>query len=236
MAANLLFGCIHAPYHKQNAIEFLLKTQREYKCNKTIICTGDFFDFHAMSRHNTETDSPGVEEEYRRAKKFAAQFAKAFPFGILVQGNHDVIPQRQMTEIGLALSMLKTDTELYGLPKTWQVKRLFHVIPDKKVLVEHGINSGGKFGSLNTAIFKRTSYVQSHIHSAGGVMYSSNYNSTIFGMNVGCLCDESSLAMRYGQFNKAKGILGCGVVCSEEEAYFVKMRDSRKVTEEKVTK
>ena len=44
-------------------------------------------------------------------------------------------------------------------------------------------------------------------------------------MNTGCLCDDSSLAMRYGKYAKEKGVLGCGVVYSGEYAQFVKMQE-----------
>ncbi len=70
--------------------------------------------------------------------------------------------------------------------------------------VKHGNNSTGPNGALNTAIFKRTSFVQGHCHSEAGCKYSANHDSLIFGMNVGCLVDNTSLAMRYGKYLKKK--------------------------------
>ena len=218
----LVFSDLHCPWHIDDAIQFLQKVQREWNCREEVICAGDLFDFHSSSFHTSETDALGIDEEYARAKKFVGELTKAFPKGVLVKGNHGQIPQRKMKEAGLSLNLLKESNDLYGLPKGWRVEPLYYVIPGLNVLVEHGIGSGGRFGAINTAIYKRCSYVQGHIHSAAGVMFSTNYSDTIFGLNCGCLCNEGSLALRYGQYNKAKGVLGCGVVESSSSAYFVK--------------
>ena len=100
---------------------------------------------------------------------------------------------------------------------------MYYVVKEWNVLVEHGVGSAGKMGCLNTAILKRCSYVQGHTHSNAAVMYSSNYNSTIFGMNVGWLGDEGSLAVRYAKYAVKKGVLGCGVIYSGEHAEFIPM-------------
>ena len=190
---------------------------------------GDLFDFHSMSRFISETDAPSARSEYVKACDFAEELSEAFPEGDLVLGNHDLIPQRQMGSIGLDSCMLKQDNELYNLPCTWSIHPLYHVIePDTwNVLVEHGVGSAGKYGCANTAKEKRCSYVQGHTHSSAAVIYSTNHESTIFGMNVGCCVDSSSLAMRYGKYGTRKGNLGCGVVYSGEHAEFIPMSSWR---------
>lgn len=211
----------HIPYHHPQMIPFLKWVQKKWGCRKRVIHVGDLLDFHSMSRHTNEPDCMSPEEEYQRSIEFVAEFGEHFPEGDLVVGNHDAIPQRQMKDIGLAPSMLKTMNDLYGLPSGWDVHPLYHVIPEWNVLVEHGIGSAGKMGCLNTAIVKRCSYVQGHTHSNAAVMFSSNYNSTIFGMNVGWLGDEGSLAVRYARYATKKGVLGCGVIHSSEYAEFI---------------
>jgi hypothetical protein len=164
------------------------------------------------------------DSEYFYAMNFTRELNNIFPRGTLVLGNHCQIPQRQMASIGLSPSLLKSDNELYGLGKGWQIKPLYHTIFDGGVLIEHGVGSGGMYGAINTAIAKRSSFVQGHIHAHAMVKYSQNYRDKIFGMNTGCLVDDSSLAMQYGRYNKYKGVLGCGVVVGPEEAYFVPMK------------
>lgn len=218
----------HIPYNHPDMIPFLKWVQKTKGCRRRVVHVGDLMDFHSMSRHTTEQDSPSPEDEYNRAKEIVEEFAEEFPEGDLVLGNHDCIPQRQMKEVGLAPSMLKDYRELYGLPKGWDIHPLYHLIDEWNVLVEHGVGSAGKMGCLNTAILKRCSYIQGHTHSNAAVMFSSNYNSTIFGMNVGWLGSEGSLAVRYAKYHVKKGVLGCGVVYSSEYAEFIPMQTWKK--------
>jgi hypothetical protein len=219
----LVFSDVHAPYHHKKALQFLSDTYAKWDCG-SIVCAGDLADFHYLSRHATEADAYNPRDEHRLLLKFTADLCKRFPRGVLVPGNHCRIPHRQMSSIGLDPSMLKCDRELYGLGKGWQVKQLYHTLFGGSVLVEHGDGSGGMYGAINSAISKRCSFIQGHIHAHAMVKYSQNYKDKIFGMNVGCLLDESSLAARYGKFFKNKGVLGCGIVVGPEEAYFVPMK------------
>ena len=216
---------VHAPYNHPDAIEFFRWVQDWRGCQERVVNVGDLADFHSMSRFNSETDALNATVEYERFLEFADEYSKAFPVGDMVLGNHDTIPQRQMKELGLLTSILKVDNELYGLPDTWNIHPLYHVIdPDGwNILVEHGIGSSGKYGCANTAKEKRCSYVQGHTHSAAAVIYSTNHESTIFGMNVGCCVDSSSLAMRYGKYGTRKGVLACGVVYGGSHAEVITM-------------
>lgn len=228
-APVLILPDIHAPYHHPNAIEFFKYVHKLRGCRKRVVSVGDIVDFHSMSRHISETDADSPECEYEKALKFTAELCQAFPEGDVVLGNHDMIPQRQMKDIGLASSLLKQNNELYGLSSGWKVHPLYYVIdPDGwNVLVEHGIGSGGKYGCANTAKEKRCSYVQGHTHSAAAVIYSQNHESSIFGMNVGCCVDSASLALRYGRYGTRKGVVGCGVVYSGSHAEFFPMSSWR---------
>lgn len=224
----LVCGDHHAPYVHRWSIQFLKQVREDYECQEVIIMDGDFFDFHAMSRFTTEPDSPSPDAEYEAALEYASRFTKEFPEGVLVLGNHDLIPQRQLKELHLSEKILKSPNDLYGLPKGWKIERLAHVLMDGKVLVEHGIGSEGVNGALNTAVFKRSSFIQGHCHAEAGCRYSANHDSLIFGLNTGCLCDNTALAMRYAAYAKKKGVLGCGVVYSPSHAIFVPMRFSER--------
>lgn len=219
----LILPDLHAPYHHPDALEFLAWVHETRGCADRVVSVGDLYDFHSMSRHISETDAMNAEKEYAKAMEFVSDLTDLFPEGDLVLGNHDLIPQRQMKELGLISTLLKESNEMYGLPEGWSIHPHYHVIEPFDVLVEHGMGSSGKYGCSNTAINKRCSYVQGHTHSAAAVIYHQNHNSLIFGMNVGCLVDSSSLAMRYGKYGTRKGVLGCGVVYSGEHAEFIPM-------------
>ncbi len=216
----LVFSDTHAPYQHVKALEFLQDTYSAHGCG-SVVCAGDFFDHHAMSRFVSETDSPSPEVEYQKALEWSDSVNKAFPTGVLVEGNHDAIPSRQIKLLGLAPGILKEKNELYGLSAGWKIEPLYHTIFNGAVLIEHGIGSGGMYGAINTAIAKRSSFCQGHTHSYAMVAYRSNYRDTIFGMNCGCLFDADSLAARYGQYAKWKGVLGCGIVYAPNHAEFI---------------
>ena len=219
----LIISDMHAPYNHKDAIKFLKKVHKKYKCSDTVIHIGDLFDFHAISKYTKEPGTPTAQEEYFKALKFSDKLTKVFPKGVLILGNHDSRPEISLKALGVPLEFLKDWKELLGLPKGWRVEQLCHVIKEYDVLCEHGCGSSGPNGALSTAIYKRTSYVQGHCHSEAGTKYSANHTSLIFGLNVGCLVDNTSLAMCYGKYLKKKGVLGCGVVFSGSHAEFIPM-------------
>lgn len=222
----LVFGDVHAPFQHKDALEFLLETYEAYDCNQ-VVCVGDLMDFHRSSRHTAEIDSMSADEEYILAKSFIADLMEIFPDGIHIMGNHDSIPYRQAKEVNVSISTMKNPRKLLNLGNGWNVKPLYHVEKWKgykhDVLFEHGLGAGGMNGSINMALAKRCSYTNGHHHANAGVSFRTNHESTVFGLNTGCLCDDSALAMRYGKHNKFKGVLGCGVVFSPEMAIFEKM-------------
>lgn len=212
----------HAPFHHAGRLDFYAKLKKENRGSR-FVHAGDLIDFHAMSRHQTEIDAPNAEIEYVNALTFVKGLVKIFPKGDLVLGNHDMIPQRQMKSMGLTTNLLKNLNELYGLPKGWNIHLRYYVIPEFNVLVEHGIKSGGMYGCFRTAQKKRCSFVQGHTHAHAMVKYGTNYKDTIFGMNVGCGCDDSALAMRYSEYSVDKGVLACGIVNSSSNAHVIPM-------------
>ena len=219
----LTFGCVHIPFELPGYLSFLKKIHRKHSCRDKVVCTGDLTDWHAMSRHITEPDAPSAEEEYQMMLRKVGRLTRTFPKGVLVLGNHDNVPYRQLATLGMTKSVLRDPNKLYGLARGWKVEPLYHVDPQTDVLFEHGIGSGGPLGAINTAVKKRCSYVQSHIHQYGGINYRENHVDKIFGLNVGTLSDESSLALRYAKYSTMKGVKGCGVVYSSQEAYFEPM-------------
>lgn len=136
---------------------------------------------------------------------------------ILISGNS--IPKRQAKEIGLYDGFLKSFKKTWDLPKGWKV---VNSITINKVYYNH-YGKGGKSGAYNNALDRRMSCVQGHCHSFGGVQYHANPKNIIFGMNVGCGIDCKAYAFEYGKDFSIRPTLGCGIVVSPVEAYFIPM-------------
>ena len=56
------------------------------------------------------------------------------------------------------------------------------------------------------------SCVQGHYHSSYSIKYYGNSLGLYFGLQVGCLIDKDSLAFRYNKTQRARPIIGLGMI------------------------
>lgn len=214
-----IFSDPHIPFDHPNYLQFVQDTFKKYNVGQ-IVCMGDLVDHHAISRFQSEPCARGAYDELDMSIKRVSKYVKAFPKLKMCRGNHDAIPVRQAATVGIGERYLKPFSELLNLPKTWEIEDEFII---DNVLYKHGINCLGKDGALNTAIQERMSTVIGHSHSFGGVKYSANKRSIIFGMNAGCGVDIEAYAFAYGKYDKNRPTLGCGIVFNDSNAIFVPM-------------
>ena len=127
---------------------------------------------------------------------------------------------RQAQEIGLYCGFLKSFSEVWELPDTWEIDTLFEF---QDVIYKHGNNCGGVNGARATAIKEAMSTVIGHIHSHGGIHYAANKTKMVFGANAGCGIDTTTYAFEYGKEFKDKPTIGCVVVFSPTWAVFIPM-------------
>lgn len=219
---RLVVSDLHLPFAVSGWLDFIKETHARHGCDNEIIINGDLIDFHSYSFHTSETDAMNGIDEFEQSKVMIKELVKAFPKAILTTGNHDLLLVRRISDIGIDKRFVKNFHELYDLPDTWKI--VDEIIIDN-VFYKHIGCAGGKFGHLNSAIANMMSTCVGHIHSQGGVAFTTNpQGKTIFGLNSGALFDEKTYAGRYGKHAKAKSVLGCGVVYSDTEAYFVPFR------------
>lgn len=210
-------GDVHLPFELDGYLQFVIDNFIKHKVTD-IVFIGDLIDNHAISRHINSTKAMSPVQEYELALEKIKKWTTTFPKAKFCIGNHDSIPARQLADLGIPTLFLKDYKSLWSLPQEWEIDVEF-IIDD--VVYFHGINSGGKDGAINTAIFNRMSTVQGHSHSFLGCKYVANKRDIVFGMNVGCGIDVDSYAMEYGKNYIKKPTLGCGVVYSSEEAYAI---------------
>ena len=216
---RLVISDVHLPFAVEGWLEFIKETHAKFGCHDEIIINGDLFDWHSISFHKSETDAMTANQEYEETLKQVELLKEAFPKAKMTMGNHDDRIARMNKDLGIDKRFLKSLPELFELPDTWEIASEFIV---DNVYYRHIGCCGGKDGAINSAISNRMSTVVSHLHSNGGVKYITAPNGeSIFGLNTGCLFDENTYAGRYGKFSRFKGTLGCGVVFSDKEAYFV---------------
>jgi predicted phosphodiesterase len=208
----LVIGDCHAPCMLKGYVPFLQEIYKKHDCNR-VVHIGDMVDWASISYHPKAPSLKNSEAEYAKAYKQVQTLYAAFPELDILIGNHDALSERQASDVGLPVCVLKDFNQLWNVPK-WNVIDRFDHIEIDGVLYQHG--DRGRGGQINAAFLNaldsHQSVVQGHFHAQAGVLFFANHATRIFGLQVGCGCDSHALAMAYGKkFNK-KPIVGCGVV------------------------
>ncbi len=202
--------------------EFLRSIYEQWDCDR-VVHIGDLVDWHSLNFHGRDPNLPAVKSEVRKARKQIGKLHDMFPFADWLIGNHDALPSRQATEAGLPDDMLLGDVEYWRL-EGWKAHPRFTHLKIDGVLYSHGeAGGGGKYAAINQSRANFQSTVIGHFHALGGVWYTCNRGSRVFGMNVGTGMDWKRLQFSYGWKFASKPVLGCGVVIDGKTAYFEPM-------------
>lgn len=218
----LVIGDTHAPCMHKNYISFLKKIYKKHKCNH-VVHIGDLVDWSAISYHEKDVSLPSPVEEYKAAMKQVRQLHKAFPNVEILLGNHDSLPYRKATTIGIPEEALKSFKDLWRLDG-WTIHPRYHDLVIDGVVYRHGDKcKGGQMAAYKNAVAEFSSLVQGHLHAQAGVVYHANQEDCVFGLQVGCGVDHDHPAMAYGRVYAQKPIVGCGVVYGPKLAMFEPM-------------
>jgi len=208
MSRVLVFGDTHIPFMLKKYSEFLKEVYKKYKCDK-VVCMGDLFDCHAISRHDTHPDAVGGKEEYLRGIKQAKQLYKFFPKVEICIGNHDEILYRQNATLGIPEIMLPTLKTLFQTPIGWKWAYQ-HTIDGINYF--HGTGISGEHAHVTATKKKMMSTCIGHIHTNLGVRYIANDRELLLSIGTGCGMNHRSYAAAYAKFNIKKPVIGCVVV------------------------
>lgn len=214
-----VFSDVHIPFAHPNYLAFLKDTFAEWGVEQ-IVCLGDLIDNHAISRFQSEPCADGAYTELSKARRMVKELTETFPVVKMCRGNHDDIAYRQAATLGIGAEFIKPFRDIYGLPMSWSLEDEYVI---DGVLYTHGTGRGGKHATYNIAVDERMSVCSGHTHTGGGVNYIANKQETIFALNTGCLIDYGAYAFEYSRNAKHRPTLGCGIVLSSSEAYFVPM-------------
>ena len=217
-----VFSDVHIPFAHPNYLAFLKDTFAEWGVEQ-IVCLGDLIDNHAISRFQSEPCADGAYTELSKARRMVKELTETFPEVKMCRGNHDDIAYRQAATLGIGAEFIKPFRDIYGLPMSWSLEDEYVI---DGVLYTHGTGRGGKHATYNIAVDERMSVCSGHTHTGGGVNYIANKQETIFALNTGCLVDYGAYAFEYSRNAKHRPTLGCGIVLSSSEAYFVPMTGS----------
>ena len=223
MARVLVVGDTHAPCMMDGYVDFLADIRDQWDCDR-IVHIGDLVEWASISYHPKAPSIKNSEQEFENAYEQVQELYQALGNDVdWLVGNHDALTERQATDLGLPLQVLKEYDELWGV-SGWNVVPRFGSVTMDGVMYQHGDRGkGGRMAALNNAKAEFCSVVQGHLHGQAGVEYHANNNLRVFGMQVGCGVDYRKAAMAYGVKYNQKPILGCGVVIDGMTAVFEPM-------------
>jgi predicted phosphodiesterase len=204
-----VIGDTHLPYELEGYMEFCVKTFNDWDCD-WYVHIGDLIDHHSLSFHDSEPMLQGAYGEMMDARERLKPWYDAFPQLQLVQGNHDLIPARQLKRIGMDAEVwMRPLKEIYDMPDGWE---MVDTVEIDDVLYHHGYTACGANGFRNDAIKRMCRTVSGHAHGNAGVSATASQHRLVWGMAVGCGVDVDSMAMAYGKHFLQKPIISCGVV------------------------
>jgi predicted phosphodiesterase len=223
MARVLVVGDTHCPVMMDGYADFLSEMIDWWDCDR-IVHIGDLVDWASISYHPKAPSLKNSEAEFERAFSQVQELYQALGKDVdWLVGNHDALTERQATDLGLPLQVLKEYDELWQV-SGWNVIPRYGTLTIDGVLYQHGDRGKqGRMAALNNAKAEFCSVVQGHTHSQAGVEYFANHNLRVFGMQVGCGVDYRKAAMSYGKKFNSKPILGCGIVLDGHTAVFEPM-------------
>mgnify|MGYP003147927984 FL=1 len=204
----LVISDMHLPYQHKDSIIFLKEIKKEFKPDR-IVNIGDLLDFHAISMHEHNPDLYSAGMELDKAKEYIKELEAIFPEVTEVDSNHSSLVYRRALKYGMSKQFLKPYGDFLGTRKwKWIDDLTLTMSNGQRCFFTHGRSAD----VLKVSQAMGMSAVQGHYHTKFVISYWANPDNLFFGMNVGCLINQKSMAFNYAKNFKTRFILGCGII------------------------
>ena len=204
----LVISDLHIPYHHKDSFSFLKAIKKEYKPD-FVVNIGDMLDFHAINMHTHDPDLYSPGQELKVAKEYVAELENIFPEVIEVDSNHSSLVYRRALKYGMSRQFLKDYGDFLGTKKwKWVDDLTLPMSNGQRCFFTHGRAAD----VLKVSQTMGMSAVQGHYHTKFTIQWWANPDNLFFGMNVGCLINQKSMAFNYAKNFKTRFILGCGII------------------------
>jgi len=204
----LVISDLHIPYHHKDSFAFLREIKKLYKPD-FVVNIGDLLDFHAISMHDHNPDLYSAGDELKQSRIYIKELETIFPEVTEVDSNHSSLVFRRALKYGMSKEFLKGYGDFLGTKKWKWVDDLTLTMSNKqRCFFTHGRSAD----ILKVSQTMGMSAVQGHYHTKFVISYWANPDNLFFGMNVGCLINQKSMAFSYAKNFKTRFILGCGMI------------------------
>jgi predicted phosphodiesterase len=204
----LVISDMHLPYQHKDSIKFLKEIKKEFKPDTTI-SIGDLLDQHALSFHDSSPELYSAGHELDKAKEYVKELESIFPKLIEVDSNHSSMIYRRALKHGLPRAYLKDYGDFLETKKwKWVDDLTLTMSNGQRCFFTHGRSAD----VLKVSQTMGMSAVQGHYHTKFVISWWANPDNLFFGMNVGCLIDQKSMAFNYAKNFRTRFIIGCGII------------------------
>jgi len=204
----LVVSDMHLPYQHKDSIKFLKEIKKEFKPDTTI-SIGDLLDQHALSFHDSSPELYSAGHELDKAKEYVKELESIFPKLIEVDSNHSSMIYRRALKHGLPRAYLKDYGDFLETKKwKWVDDLTLTMSNGQRCFFTHGRSAD----VLKVSQTMGMSAVQGHYHTKFVISWWANPDNLFFGMNVGCLIDQKSMAFNYAKNFRTRFIIGCGII------------------------
>ena len=204
----LVISDLHVPYHHKDAFAFLKEIKKEYKPD-FVVNIGDLLDFHSISMHEHNPDLYSAGDELTISKENIKELESIFPKVIEVDSNHSSLVYRRALKYGMSKQFLRSYGDFLGTKKwEWIDDLTLTMSNNQRCFFTHGRSAD----VLKVSQTMGMSCVQGHYHTKFLISYWSNPDNLFFGMNVGCLINQKSMAFSYAKNFKTRFIIGTGII------------------------
>lgn len=204
---------MHLPYGHQDTLPFLAYLKAKYKPTR-VICLGDELDKHSLSFHSHDPDLASPSDELARALPMIKQLKKMFTKMDILESNHGSLAYRRAKANGIPRGYLKSYNDVLGVDSdwVWHYEMTITLPNGNKVYLHHG--KAADIKKLSTSLGMCA--VSGHYHQTFKVDYWANSLGLYWGMNVGCLIDDKSLAFAYNNCNLHRPLIGTGLIIDSQ--------------------
>jgi len=204
----LVVSDMHLPYQHKDSIKFLKEIKKEFKPDTTI-SIGDLLDQHALSFHDSSPELYSAGHELDKAKEYVKELESVFPKLTEVDSNHSSMIYRRALKHGLPRAYLKDYGDFLETKKwKWVDDLTLTMSNGQRCFFTHGRSAD----ILKVSQTMGMSAVQGHYHTKFVISWWANPDNLFFGMNVGCLIDQKSMAFNYAKNFRTRFIIGCGII------------------------
>ena len=208
----LIISDTHCPYNHRDLIPFLAAIKKKYKPDR-VIHIGDEVDHHAMSFHPSESSLYSAGDELIAAREIIWQIEDLFPRVTVIESNHGSMAYRKAKVAGIPKEMIRPYKDVLKVKNWVWADHLIITLPNKQpCYFVHGKTANTRTLFTNQMM----SSVQGHFHEKFEITFAGNGERLNFGMTVGCLIDDDSMAFHYNKVFVKRPVIGLGMIIDSQ--------------------